>query len=676
MSAIDGGYVVTWSSYNQDGDGWGVYAQRYASDGTPQGGETRVNTATANHQIYSSVSAIDGGGYVVTWSSSNQDGDGYGVYAQRYASDGTPQGGETRVNTTTANHQIYSSVSAIDGGGYVVTWSSSNQDGDGNGVYAQRYASDGTPQGGETRVNATTANTQDYSSVSAIDGGYVVTWSSSGQDGDGLGVYAQRYASDGTPQGVETRVNTETQGDQVNSSVSAIDGGYVVTWSSYNQDGSVWGVYAQRFASDGTPQGQEFRINADIAGNQYWQGGFGGSGVAVTDDGTLVVVWEQDIGLGEIEHRLFELPSGAGGNEDTDIAINLSVALSDTDGSETLSDVTISDVPAGVILSAGTNNNDGTWTLTQAQLTGLTLRTPQDWNGSFDLRVSVTSTETSNGDAATTTETFTVTIDPVNDAPEIAPIVQPSAVAEIADASMQDIAPVTGTLSVTDADAGDTLTAQAGTPVISWSGGTLSPVQISALMTVLGTGALTLGSAVSNGGAVGIGYSWDPAAADLDFLAAGQSLTVSYDVTVSDGTATSAAQPLVFTIAGTNDLPVARNDNPNGSLPEFRISEDETVARVFDVLGNDTLDVDAGAANSISLSTIRVYGAPGLAMGTSLDPLTSGFFTITVDVSNRIQVELNNSAWQSMRRGETAKIDILYRLHGDGSDSSDRCASG
>ncbi|MCO6406754.1 VCBS domain-containing protein [Hoeflea alexandrii] len=668
VSAIDGGYVVTWMSNNQDGSGWGIYAQRYASDGAPQGGETRVNTTTASNQQESSVSAIDGG-YVVTWTSYNQDGSGYGIYAQRYASDGTPQGAETLVNTTTAGAQRYPSVSAIDGG-YVVTWSSRDQDGSDYGIYAQRYASDGTPQGGETLVNTTTASNQQYSSVSAIDGGYVVTWSSLGQDGSSYGIYAQRYASDGTPQDGETRVNTTTANTQIYSSVSAIDGGYVVTWSSYVQDGSGNGIYAQRYASDGAPEGGEFRINDNIEGDQYRHGAFSGSGVAVTDDGTLVVVWDQDSGAGEIEHRLFELPPGAGGNEDTDIAINLSVALSDTDGSETLSDVTISDVPAGVILSAGTNNNDGTWTLTQADLNGLTLRAPQDWNGSFDLRVSVTSTETSNGDAATTTETFTVTIDPVNDAPEIAPIVQTSAVAEIADASMQDIAPVTGTLSVTDADAGDTLTAQAGTPVISWSGGTLSPVQISALMTVLGTGALTLGSAVSNGGAVGIGYSWDPAAADLDFLAAGQSLTVSYDVTVSDGTATSAAQPLVFTIAGTNDLPVARNDNPNGSLPEFRISEDETVARVFDVLGNDTLDVDAGAANSISLSTIRVYGAPGLAMGTSLDPLTSGFFTITVDASNRIQVELNNSAWQSMRRGETAKIDIIYRLHGDGSDGS------
>ncbi|MCZ4290483.1 beta strand repeat-containing protein [Hoeflea alexandrii] len=275
-----------------------------------------------------------------------------------------------------------------------------------------------------------------------------------------------------------------------------------------------------------------------------------------------------------------------------------------------------------------------------------------------------------DGNGGTVAQDVTITINGSNDAPVISPITQPATIAEAVDASVQDIEAVTGTFSVSDADAGNTLTAQAGTPVISWSGGTLSPAQMSALMAALGTGALSLGTTVSNGGAAGIGYSWDPAAADLDFLAAGQVLTVSYDVVVSDGTATSAAQSLVFTIQGTNDLPVASNDNPNGSLPEFKINEDETVARVFDVLGNDRLDVDAGSANSISLGTIRGYGVPGVASGGVLDPLASGFFTITVDVNNQIQVELNSSAWQSMRRGETAKIDINYRLHGDGSDVS------
>ncbi|MDD2887327.1 MAG: hypothetical protein PHY66_05955, partial [Aliarcobacter sp.] len=55
--------------------------------------------------------------------------------------------------------------------------------------------------------------------------------------------------------------------------------------------------------------------------------------------------------------------------------INVNNNLTDIDGSETLSSVTISGVPAGATFNKGTNNNDGTWTFTQAQLSGLKITT-------------------------------------------------------------------------------------------------------------------------------------------------------------------------------------------------------------------------------------------------------------------------------------------------------------
>ncbi len=55
--------------------------------------------------------------------------------------------------------------------------------------------------------------------------------------------------------------------------------------------------------------------------------------------------------------------------------VNISNSLVDIDGSETLSSVTISGVPTGATFNQGTNNNDGTWTFTQAQLSGLKITT-------------------------------------------------------------------------------------------------------------------------------------------------------------------------------------------------------------------------------------------------------------------------------------------------------------
>ncbi|WP_345773616.1 hypothetical protein, partial [Azospirillum oleiclasticum] len=59
----------------------------------------------------------------------------------------------------------------------------------------------------------------------------------------------------------------------------------------------------------------------------------------------------------------------AAGAEDSAIALDLSAALTDTDGSETLS-VTIAGLPDGATLSAGTDNGDGSWTLAPADLDG------------------------------------------------------------------------------------------------------------------------------------------------------------------------------------------------------------------------------------------------------------------------------------------------------------------
>ncbi len=107
--------------------------------------------------------------------------------------------------------------------------------------------------------------------------------------------------------------------------------------------------------------------------------------------------------------------SDASGDENS--AIDLDIASALTDASESLS-ITISGVPAGASLSAGTDNGDGTWTLTQAQLAGLTLMPPADSDADFTLTVTATSTDDS--DTAQTVDTFDVFVAAVADAPTLA----------------------------------------------------------------------------------------------------------------------------------------------------------------------------------------------------------------------------------------------------------------
>jgi hypothetical protein len=137
----DGNFVVVWSSNGQDGDNWGIYGQRYNAAGVAQGSEFRVNTTTAKEQEDAAVAVDANGNFVITWSSRDQDNDGWGVYAQLYNGAGVAQGGELHVSMSNTGDQLGASVAADGNGGFVAVWSGSGA-GDAEGVFAQRYDAD------------------------------------------------------------------------------------------------------------------------------------------------------------------------------------------------------------------------------------------------------------------------------------------------------------------------------------------------------------------------------------------------------------------------------------------------------------------------------------------------------------------------------------------------------
>jgi uncharacterized delta-60 repeat protein len=279
-----GNSVVVWSSNGQDGSSDGVYAQRFDANGNTIGNEFRVNTFTSDYQNAASVAMDDVGNFVVTWTSAHQDAGGFGIYAQRYAADGTPLGAEFQVNTL-ISPSIIPSVAMDAAGNFVVAWTGVDQFGQ-DRVYARRYAANGSPLGNQFHVWTSAFNDARSPSV-AMDnaGNFVITWSISGQDD----VYGQRYAANGNPVNREFRVNTFVNGRQDYSSV-AMDpaGSFIVTWSSNGQDGSGWGVYGQRYAANGTPLGGEFPINTFTASDQLY------SSIAMQDAGHFVVTWQSN----------------------------------------------------------------------------------------------------------------------------------------------------------------------------------------------------------------------------------------------------------------------------------------------------------------------------------------------------------------------------------------------
>ena len=357
----DGGWVVTWMSNDQlDGSEWAVKAQIYSAGGQPVAQEFLVNSYTLSSQFAPVVAALTDGGFVIAWMSNGQDGSSWGVFGQRYDSSGAAQGAEFQVNTYSSFEQGDASIAGLADGGWVITWMSDVQDGSSWGVYGQRFGSDGAAVGGEFKVNSFTGGEQRDANVTSLtDGGWVVVWASLGQDGEGFGAFGQRYRANGEPVGEEFLINSTIGLDQVAPDVTALrDGGFMVTWASYGQTGPSYSVFGQQYNADGVPVGSEFSVGSQNTGSQI------NPSVTSASDGSIVVVWQGDgqdgSGFGVLSQRFLlqgiHLGTSLEDTAKTITAAQLLAGATDVDG-DTLS-------VENLIASSGvlTNNNNGTWT--------------------------------------------------------------------------------------------------------------------------------------------------------------------------------------------------------------------------------------------------------------------------------------------------------------------------
>ncbi len=201
------------------------------------------------------------------------------------------------------------------------------------------------------------------------------------------------------------------------------------------------------------------QANADASSNTGPSQTFAALGITVSnlEDVDIKVI---DSETGEVVDGFFApdisvTVAAAEGDEDTAIALDISASIGNATGSYDVS-ITVAGVPAGAVLSAGTDNNDGTWTLSEADLAGLTI-TPAPGSGA-DFSLTVTATATSQISGAETVsdpETLDVTVDAVVDTPTLS----------VADFTLAD--PDAGDQTINGTDGKDTLIGGGGNDIIS-----------------------------------------------------------------------------------------------------------------------------------------------------------------------------------------------------------------
>lgn len=279
--APDGSSVIAWASDEQDGGFFGIYAQRYAPDGTPRGTEFRVNVITDGSETEPSVAMDSAGNFVICWEQSA--GDNY-IHARGYAADGTPLSQEFLVNDEPAAgqdspvlHDV--DVAAAPDGSFVAVWSR-HQQGAPDRIMGRRFSKEGAKLGAEFAAYVTGGETQWRPRIAISGSGdMLIVWSDVSENI----VRARSYSPALVPLGDAFSVAQGACGTEGYADVATNEvGDFAVAWDC---SGPVE-VYARRFSPGGVPQGPEFALSTGATSDPS------DVAVGVDAEGTATFVWQ------------------------------------------------------------------------------------------------------------------------------------------------------------------------------------------------------------------------------------------------------------------------------------------------------------------------------------------------------------------------------------------------
>ncbi len=263
---------------------WNQSAQRISADGSAIGTPIQLDTVNDN-SVVEDISADPAGNFVVVWYLY------YEVRGRCFQADGTPLGPDFALDDMGRGGES-PAVEVAPDGSFVAVWVEQYYE-SGSGfdyqISARRFSSDCEPLGSTFTVN--NLNTGDEATPDiAMDaaGNFMVVWA--GLDKSGSGIFARRFDANGTPLGGQFRVNRRQSFSQLSPSVDMDDAGNaVIAFTSsveklpsgeFNDD-----VLIRRYAANGAPLGDLFSPHAPSRDVEYLPR------VAVAPAGQFAVMW-------------------------------------------------------------------------------------------------------------------------------------------------------------------------------------------------------------------------------------------------------------------------------------------------------------------------------------------------------------------------------------------------
>ncbi|WP_413429504.1 VCBS domain-containing protein [Synechococcus sp. Cu2B8-bc1011] len=225
---------------------------------------------------------------------------------------------------------------------------------------------------------------------------------------------------------------------------------------------------------------------------------------------------------------------------------------------------------------------------------------------------------------ASADQTITVTITGSNDAPTVTEAIDVTgAVTELAELDVNEGSAAltdSGSFAIADVDLSDVQS-------VSVTASTTTSTETAETSTTLGSLTATVSDNTTADGTGAVSWTYSVADSAVDYLAAGQTISETFTITVADGNGGNASQDVTVTVTGTNDQPVAAavaiNATEDGPTVIGNFTEtdaDSTDSHTFAIgswtqIGDD-IDGEAAADRSgysVSLSgdgNVVAIGAP------------------------------------------------------------------
>lgn len=312
----NGEFVVIWQDLREQN--WDIFIQRIDSSGSLPGSNILVNDdLLSNEQSLPSIAKDSSGNFVCVWMDSRNNN--WDIYGEMFDAYGNPIGDNFRINDDTLkNDQFFPDCDKNINGSFIVTW------GNFSNILARRYDKYGNPIDSSFRVNDDTVSGYCPSIAISRNGRFIITFTA------GWHIYAAIFDSSGIPDGPNFRVDDDSTFSEKFSPEIGLDesGNFVITWEDLRN--SEPDIYAQMFDSTGNPIGINFKVNDDGWGTEQYL-----PSLAVSPQGKFVISWmdERDENLniyaqrylsdGSIYGQNFKVNDDMGLYQQTDVDVSM-----------------------------------------------------------------------------------------------------------------------------------------------------------------------------------------------------------------------------------------------------------------------------------------------------------------------------------------------------------------